>query len=236
MIAPAFDSFFEVKGERAFEKKIGKQIYFGRLRCGNEREEEIRLFMNSYYTAKKNWDNFDRQFEKVYRIELEKYSGIFKNIHTAAVDQIGVLDMQSFDSDCLIHELTHLKYMAADKSLNKKWVEFSDNYYLGDYWPAASNAAMKKNGAVSYYALKSIEEDIAETARFVYIINNDSNKRIDMKEKKNSLDIIIRKEVMPKIKGKIKLLKDYDFISKKEYDNAIKNYSLLLSHDYSQRR
>ncbi|MEK6973801.1 MAG: putative zinc-binding metallopeptidase [Nanoarchaeota archaeon] len=220
------DLMFRTPDEIRLEDKIGKPVSLGFFVHGKERLNEISWFDSTYDLTRKTYDNFDRQFNLASRVTiLRRMHGFKNNVRNAEVDEFTRELRISYEdaSDApLVHELAHLwsfHLSQRDKlSFTDKWRKISGNHYIKS-WQNGDSLDVVLNGTFSQYGLHNIEEDITETTRLVYVLS-DMDRDLTIVKSRSQYARRLSQKILPKFKEKIKLLRDYGFISEKEYVGA----------------
>ncbi len=218
------DRFRDIPQENRLEEVIKKPIYFNFNSGDEKRQNLVREFGLVYNLARKNWDNFDEQWDLVKNVRLNVDSESPKR--TGRTDRFDRLHLTLYgdqrEAIILIHELAHIwERNKTDQRFSQKWQALSKGEYTPD-WKNASFSDVIKNGSVSYYSMKSIHEDIATICEFVFALNS---PHIFVGGYPNTLvgkdfyyrDFITSSISHPKIREKLKLLRNYDFFSEREY-------------------
>ena len=225
------DYLFRTQKEIKLEKRIKKQLYFNLLERGEERQHKLNIFKYSYENMQHYWDNFEKQFAQASRVFVY-YTVSWGRRYNGRITAMRELKINS-GGETLPHELAHLWHMnKAPSEFNKKWEEITGNHYVFNYRKATLED-MITNGAVSKYALRNLLEDVADTAKLVYQLNHPNimirgfpNKKPTYRRKKYNYEEHtsknIRKPAIPKIMDKVRLLREYDFISQRESEHALK--------------
>jgi hypothetical protein len=234
------DPFLEVPQEVSLEKRIQKPVHFLISDDGQKRAEFARLFGSKYDAVKNHWDNFEQQFAYVDRIHINiTGDGI------SYVDKFGKLTIATFSDTTLVHELAHIWHgnmnFLDHLEFNRKWLEISENHYTKE----PTEEDILKNGAVSRYALTNILEDVAETTKLVYNLNNPAHHVFGFPNTKAPHFLhefpttyffdgsTISKDSLQKVIEKVLLLNEYDFISDREYVHVIKELGEFHGRKYS---
>lgn len=228
------DYLFRTPKEIALENQIKKPLFFDFTSRGEKRDIPLEGLRRYYEKAQNKWDNFDQQFDLVYRVCIRDVGPSYDKEHYGAnMNRSGKLtinfvdDRSLMDDGGLIHELAHMWYfLRTDTKFDRSWKEITDNHYISK---GITIEDLAKNGAVSRYALTSINEDIAETVEFVYEINQSDiqisgfpNKGKDILAGPTILTSnSVAEQSIPKIRRKLELLREYNFFSEREHKNAL---------------
>lgn len=228
------DYIFQTPSEIALEEKTGKPIYLGYFCHGEKRNNRVEWLERVLNKTEENLDKFDQQFDLVPKIRVRPVKPFSKR-YLGKVKPFGGLIIHPND-ETLAHELAHYWHLTGlnfeeYNELNEKWDELSNNHYVYR-WEKAKLRDCEKSGVTEEYGLKNRKESIATTAEFVYILNNPGknltgfpNKTPSFKEEEklewSYENRPISEKSIPTLIEKIKLLEEYDFISKRECSHAI---------------
>lgn len=189
------------------EQITGKRVIF-RLYEGENREVLESSFENVYFYTREYMDFFDSQFDLIRAIYFERFVRGLARVRILTRNL--TINTKNFPKewDFLPHELAHLWHSKLEFTKQSKfeedWLKISENHY-GKY----DMGSHIINGAVSTYALTNIDEDVAETAT---LVNEIKTRRVI-----NPIFSPYRKVI-----EKIKLLRDYEFVSDVECQTATK--------------
>ncbi len=205
----------------------------------NLSEEEIRKYRNvlsqAYSQAKENWDTFDSHISQIRGFGIGEKSvtqGMFGNTRALGKTYFApkdhpsrdnyflkpgfIVEIYSPDGGVMVHEIGgHVAFrkMPYRKRLKliEEWNSIGTKY--GDYRNKRED--LIREGLVSVLAGSNLEEDIAETNRYVYSlkvgINSELNTNIlELHHPNNS-----------KIRRRLWLLHEYGFISQEEFNLAL---------------
>lgn len=223
------DPLLEVPKEVALEREIGIPIYFGILEMGGERTFSARMFEMVYRGTKNRWDNLDRQFSLIKGIRVLGTDHFYGGRAHFSSRKLEIFPNEEY----LVHELAHFWHHNLEEKggFEEKWEEISGDNYMGNY-KGAKIEDITRNGSVSLYSLRGVDEDIAETARFVYRATNPNivlrdfpNNDPNFRQKEGGWEVWsstnVVESAIPKVLRKVELLNEYGFISDREYAHTV---------------
>lgn len=239
------------KREQQLEERLGKQVFLGWREERAAREEKVALLENTIERARTYWDNFEPQFSQVPFLSICKKSDTIEagaDSLTGAI-RIGCTGKAGgyycAEDDSFVHELAHVWYDSIpDRDLfTRRWKEISSGEYLGkssykldkfNYKEQARRA--QELATTSTYGTVSLNEDVAETALFVYRLVNpyyqvfpfEDTPPLDYTSTTFHFANVITRPILLRVIEKIHLLREYRFISPREEGEACRKLELYL--------
>lgn len=251
------EAFSETPEEKQVEREIGVPLFLNETVDRAQRTALVHRFAETYREAQENWDFFDEQFSRVRYLVLKEpgeegsdwYEPLFRGLRfICSRSSTSCIT----DSD-FIHELAHAWYFSISPSgqpnFRERWNAISGGQYQCSIFERASAElldglfgsctspwncpeARHELAAVSCYATRDIWEDVAETIKFVYILNNPQfilphfpNRQPDFLEAPEGelthLAMKPYRDIIPRLQQKIELLAEYGAFSIRERDYAL---------------
>ncbi len=223
---------FSTETEQRVEREIGKGVYMNWSDRGKERDRKANLVGRLYHDVHGNWDYFEQQWDKVPWIEVEDRGD---QCTARTMSLLSIIEFNSNTTaapkeETVVHELAHVWYasltLKEQYQLEKEWLKIShDAYHHCETYEDPScqqknkscSSFIQEAASTSCYGADSIEEDLAEIMKTVYLLRKYGPTHPDMI---HSFLIDVEPSTVPRVLEKIALAAEYKFFSEREHDIA----------------